>query len=189
MLEKTPAVLGRALHGVRAGADHLIWAKTDAPETLVVASPAFTEGGEWPVRFTQDGDKRSPPLTWQGAPDAAAAIAIVIEDADSPTPSPILHAIAMGPASPEGGLETGALSPQADGDSTWIFGKTSFGSDGYLPPDPPRGHGPHRYVIQVFALAERPTLKSGLTKQALMEALEAGVLARGRLEAVYERAA
>jgi phosphatidylethanolamine-binding protein (PEBP) family uncharacterized protein len=33
-------------------------------------------------------------------------------------------------------------------------GHNSYFTHRYLPPDPPPGHGPHRYAFQIFALSE-----------------------------------
>lgn len=182
MLEKLPHAVGRALQGNRAGEEKLLHtvAAKDAPELLVVESAAVLEGGALPARFTQDGECVSPPLRWSGVTRDTPAVLVVVEDADSPTPQPIVHLLAL-------------VSPGADGD--WAEGaiaarpgKNSFGKEGWLPPDPPPGHGPHRYVVQVFALKTAPDLHDGFGKADAKKALEAGVLAKGVLTATYERA-
>jgi phosphatidylethanolamine-binding protein (PEBP) family uncharacterized protein len=50
-----------------------------------------------------------------------------------------------------------------------------------------RGHGPHRYVFQIFALKERIALpaKSGI--DAVLAGMGGSVLAKGRLTGLYER--
>ena len=58
---------------------------------------------------------------------------------------------------------------------------------GWLPPDPPPGHGPHRYVFQLFALANEPMLDPHPGRGALIKALRGNVLAHGILIATYER--
>ena len=61
---------------------------------------------------------------------------------------------------------------------------------GWLPPDPPTGHGAHRYCFQLFALGGVPALEEGAGRGAVVKALaEARVLARGMLVGTYERPA
>ncbi len=195
MLENTPSIVGRALQGVRAGPEHLSYNGPDfqAPERLSLLSPAFAPGGALPARYTEDGDKISPPLTFSGVPAEAKSLIVVIEDPDAPTPLPIIHTLALGPASSDGRIEEGALCPPASGSQlsagplAWTLGRNSFNKLGYLPPDPPTGHGPHTYVFQLFALDTVPVLEPGWSKSDLLKAVKGAVIARGRLDAVYGR--
>jgi len=62
---------------------------------------------------------------------------------------------------------------------------------GYAGPEPIKGHGPHRYVFQVFAMgapvaADRNWAESAKPR-ALLAAVTGPVLGRGRLTGVYER--
>ena len=40
----------------------------EAKMTLQIHSPAFTDGGEIPAKYTCEGDDVSPPLAWEGIP-------------------------------------------------------------------------------------------------------------------------
>ena len=66
-------------------------------------------------------------------------------------------------------------------------GETSMGQAAWLPPDPPSGHGPHRYVVQVFALGQPSGLEGRPGRTAVVEALQGKVLAKGLLIGTYER--
>src|SRR5215468_10402113 len=46
------------------------------------------------AKYTADGAGVSPPLQWKGVPDAAGSVVLLVEDADSPTRHPLVHAIA-----------------------------------------------------------------------------------------------
>jgi phosphatidylethanolamine-binding protein (PEBP) family uncharacterized protein len=48
--------------------------------TFRLASTAFHDGAEIPLRFTCDGEDVSPDLTWQGAPPETAALALIVDD-------------------------------------------------------------------------------------------------------------
>jgi phosphatidylethanolamine-binding protein (PEBP) family uncharacterized protein len=186
MLENTPEFIGRALGGVRAGADHLLCAGIDLSGAahIEVSSPAFGDGGLMPAVHTADGSGASPPLFWRGVPENAAAVLVVIEDADSPTPRPIVHLLALAPAKGATLAEEGALGPGA---GLFLLGRNSFGGEGWLPPDPPPGHGPHAYVAQVYALARTPEFSEGFSKHDAEKALSEGVLGFGVTHAVYGR--
>jgi Raf kinase inhibitor-like YbhB/YbcL family protein len=190
MLENVPRPLGRALEGVRAGMQKVVYFDdnvADAPEDIRVGSPAFQDGAPLPARFTADGAKLSPPLEWQGVPEAAAAVVLLIEDPDAPMPEPLVHCIAWDLPGADGGLAEGALpSPGSKGSETEL-GHNSYLQAQYLPPDPPTGHGGHHYVFQVFALDQPLELQGHPGRGALVHAIKGRVLAKGRLIGTYER--
>lgn len=192
MLENVPAAIGRALHAVRPGLDKIVYARAGlgAPETMRVTSEAFADGTPLPQRFTQDGAKVSPPLRFTGLPPGGRSLLLVVEDADSPTPAPLVHALAWDIPAAEGtGLQEAALDADAMPTTRAgvALGKNSFMASGWLPPDPPTGHGLHRYCFQVFALDVTPDLEQGAGRGAVIEALDGHVLAKGLLVGTYER--
>lgn len=154
MLEKVPYWLGSALTNVRAGHDKLTLAGLELRNVarLDISSPAFPPGGRLPERFTADGQGVSPPLTWRGVPDGTECLALIVEDPDAPTPRPMVHAIVVDIAAELGGLAEGAIQPDGAGTSDKNVGRNSGLSEGWLPPDPPTGHGSHDYVFQLLAL-------------------------------------
>ncbi|MBS7457963.1 YbhB/YbcL family Raf kinase inhibitor-like protein [Coralloluteibacterium stylophorae] len=187
MLEKLPEALGHALREVRPGLDRLVIhgdALGEGVRPLLVTSLAIDDGRPMPLRFTADGDGRSPPVQWNGVPDGAASVVVLIEDADSPTPQPLVHAIAWNLPGADGMLDEGALD--AARDDAPELGRNSYLRHAYLPPDPPPGHGAHRYAIQVFALDHVPD-DPGAGRGALVEALRGHVLACGLLIGTHER--
>jgi Raf kinase inhibitor-like YbhB/YbcL family protein len=191
MLEKLPEAIGRALRGQRAGLERTAFHAVDlraGMAAISVSSLAFADHAPIPERYTADGAGVSPPLQWRGVPKAAAALALIIEDADSPTPQPLVLGIVVDlppgdGAMPEGGFpnadeEVGACRP----------GLNSYLQAGWLPPDPPPGHGRHRYVFQVFALEAGATLVETPGRDALLETIGRHGLASGCLVGTYERA-
>jgi Raf kinase inhibitor-like YbhB/YbcL family protein len=190
MLEKLPSGLGHALKALRPGPEKLLMndrAVTGAAAALTVTSPAFAEGAALPSRYTADGEKLSPPLAWSGVPDGTAAVVLVIEDADSPTPHPLVHAIVHDLKPGERQLAEGALPGPAGRGEARAMGRNSFLGAAYLPPDPPPGHGPHRYAFEVFALDARPTFAGPPGRGDLVGALRGHVIAKGGLIGTYER--
>jgi len=51
---------------------------------MTLRSGAFADGGAIPARYTCAGQGLAPPLAWRGAPAAARAQALVMEDPDAP---------------------------------------------------------------------------------------------------------
>jgi Raf kinase inhibitor-like YbhB/YbcL family protein len=190
MLEKLPHAVGHALQGLGPGLEGTVFYGGDvaaAPATIDVRSDAFLDGAAMPSRYTEDGEGVSPPLAWSGVPPGTAAIVLLVEDADSPTPAPLVHTIAWDLPGADGALpEAGLKSKGAAGDAH-ALGKNSFLGAAYLPPDPPAGHGPHRYVFQVYALARPLELAGTPGRGALLYAMRGHVLAKGALIGTYER--
>ena len=181
MLEKLPTSIGRVLRAARPGLTELVIndeAFDDVADCISVASPTFEDGGPLPSRYTGDGAGVSPPLQWSGVPDGAAEVVVLIEDADSPTPNPLVHAIVWHLPPEDGGLEEGAMPAEATVQRSPAMGVNSYLRIGYLPPDPPPGHGPHRYAFQVFALAAPLAIEFDAPgRTELVEALRASAVA------------
>ena len=187
MLEHVPGRLGEAMQGIRPGLEKLLWADpalAGIPDSIRLTSSAFADGGAMPVRFTDDGAGLSPPLAWDGVPGEAAELLLIVEDADPPLPSPLVHAIVHRLPPHAGFLAEGELSAPAP---DVAMGRNSYLRTGWLPPDPPTGHGPHRYVFQLYALGGACDLGAHPGRSAVRDAVEALAIARGRLIGTYER--
>lgn len=186
MLEKLPRAIGHALQGLSPGIDATLFHAdefADVPDTMALRSDSFADGGPMPTRHSHDGEGVSPSLAWSGVPSGASELVILVEDADSPTPKPLVHAIVWGLDARDGSLPGGGIA--ADGQAE--TGRNSFLGTGWLPPDPPTGHGPHRYVFQIYALDRRLALSGTPGRGALVEAMRGHVVAKGALIGTYER--
>ncbi|MBB4611327.1 YbhB/YbcL family Raf kinase inhibitor-like protein [Sphingomonas yabuuchiae] len=191
MLEHLPSWLGKAMSGWRAGVESIAVVRPELapPAAMPLHSPAFGDMARLPERFTADGEGVSPPLYWNDPPEGTAMLALIVEDADAPTPQPLVHAIVWNLPPRASELAEGAIV--ADGAGTpegGDVGRNSYLSEGWLPPDPPRGHGEHRYVFQLFALDAVVDI-GGQTpgRGAMVEAMAGHVLAAGVLTGTYSR--
>jgi Raf kinase inhibitor-like YbhB/YbcL family protein len=191
VLEKLPIGFGQALKEHRAGLQNIVYHRLLGERRVArigVHSSAFGNMEPIPVRYTADGEGLSPPLEWYGIPDGAAAIAVVVEDGDAPTTQPLVHAIAVNLDSDRRILSERALMIGDDDLPADIdLGLNSMLKRGWLPPDPPPGHGEHRYAFQVFALSSGPVLPSGVGRHEVLEAILKRALAAGCLLGTYER--
>jgi Raf kinase inhibitor-like YbhB/YbcL family protein len=189
MLEHIPHWLGSALKGLRAGAKKLaiVQPELGSFEVLHLASPAFANGGRLPERFTADGEGISPPLFWTGVPEGTECLALIVEDPDAPAPQPLVHAVIWG-LPVDGDLKEGEIRADGAGDATGKdVGRNSYLGEGWLPPDPPTGHGQHNYAFQLFALGGGCEIGENPGRSALVKAMAGHVLAAGLLTGVYSR--
>jgi Raf kinase inhibitor-like YbhB/YbcL family protein len=190
MLEKLPDVVGHALRGQRAGLEKTAFQAVDlraGMAQIAVASLAFADHAPIPARYTADGAGVSPPLQWTGVPAGVGSLVLIVEDADAPTPQPLVHAIVVGLDAADGALGEAAL-PSKDNDGIGLHvGRNSYLQAAWLPPDPPPGHGVHRYAFQLFALAADAAFDGTPGRDAVLAAIQEHGLASGCLIGTYER--
>ena len=190
MLEKLPDAVGHVLRHQRAGFDKVVFqrlALRNGQGAIDLRSLAFADHAPIPSRYTADGDGCSPPLQWTRVPPAARSLVLIVEDADAPMPTPLVHAIAVNLPASDGALPEAALDRDRDADDALQLGRNSALAAGWMPPDPPPGHGPHRYAFQLFALVDGPPLPGHPGRDAVVEVLAERAIASGCLVGTYER--
>jgi hypothetical protein len=193
-------VLGTLLRNSRPAEGNHAWnqANLTGPDALTLTSHDFTDGG---VLGPQHGGKRvgganvSPHLAWSEPPVGTSELLLLIEDVDAPLGSnPAVHCLALidsAALQTPRELPAGALAKKDPAPGVILL--RSFLGRGYLGAEPLKGHGPHRYVFQVFALggsllsrADRAALVKARPR-ALLASVDVPVLARGRMTGVAER--
>jgi Raf kinase inhibitor-like YbhB/YbcL family protein len=182
--------IGRLLRSVYAGERHLTCRDpriADAPASILLTSPAFTDGSSIPTRHAGSGvgDNISPALAWDSIPEETAELVLIVQDPDAPLPRPVTHLIAMGISPSDGSLPEGVLAPRAS--SSVAFGLGSFRRIGYAGPRPVRGHGLHRYVFQMFALDHPLSFRVTPSLATVVSAMTRTILSKGMLTGTYER--
>lgn len=191
MLEHVPGWIGALMRNVRAGHAKLAIVDPDlgvGHAVIDLMSPAFANGARLPERFTADGAGVSPPLVWGQLPPGTASLALLVEDPDAPALQPLVHALVWGIPADAGRIPEGAIRPDGDGELDGSdVGYNSLFGEGWLPPDPPAGHGPHDYVFQLFALSRRPDLEPNPGRSAFLKAISGHILAAGLLVGTYSR--
>jgi hypothetical protein len=191
MLEKLPEALGHALVNQRAGMENVVYNHLHARRAtarLSVSSRAFAFNARLPTKYTADGAGISPPLAWDDIPAGTESLALIVEDADSPTPHPLVHMIVVDLAPDARSLDEGAVGSPHHPGAGLDTGRNSFLQQAWLPPDPPPGHGEHRYVFQVFALGPGAPFSSAPGRGEFLEMALHRSLGVGCLIGTYERA-
>lgn len=184
------AVLGKLLKNKRAGETELAWNAPNlaGPDTLTMTSPDFAHETTMPtihVGKWYGGQDLSPALVWDGGPDGTAQYLLMVEDPDVPMSRPAIHCAALLDSTLTA-LPQGALAGASPGGGVQLL-RSTIGR-GYHGPGPIKGHGPHRYVFELFALStplSGPDLASAKTRTVIAAA--GPVLARARLDGIYER--
>jgi phosphatidylethanolamine-binding protein (PEBP) family uncharacterized protein len=187
-------LLGRLLHNRRAGDAHTAWNLPNlqaqgpkSPDLLTVTSQHFADGATMALEQCAKaigGADLSPQITWSALPPGTAQLLLVVEDIDVPLSKPGVHCLALiDPA--VGQLEPGALNARQPGTGVQLMRSTV--GRGYHGPAPIKGHGPHHYVFELFALATLVAPQPRARPRVFLPAVTASVLGRGRLTGVYER--
>ena len=182
-------VLSHLLRGVHAGEAHLAWnevATARAPALITLTTDAFPAGGLMPVRYAGRGvgDNISPALRWSPGPAGTAEWVLIMQDPDAPLPRPFVHLIAYGIPAEVTELEEGALSTAS---SRVRVGRNTLGKSAYAGARALPGHGPHRYVFQLFALDRCLSFTKPPRLGTLLRAMHGSVVARARLDGFFER--
>ena len=181
--------LGAALRGRRAGQHLLAWARLElqAPENFSLTSPAFDHGAPIPSRYRGRLLRAniSPALDWTAPPAGTVELVLIVQDPDVPFGSPAIHALAAGIDPALGGIPENGLAHPSPVPGL-RHGKGVFGRRGWAGPLPPRSHGPHAYVFQMFALDRDLGLPAGFALDSVIEAMSGHVIGRARLDGTYE---
>lgn len=171
--------------------DALVYAEAgpDIPETIRLESVAFEDGAAIPPIFTADGEGCSPPLRWRGVPDGAAALVLIVEDADAGAAEPFVHVLAVKTPAIDDDLIPDALREENALTEGLLLGLNGRGEAAWTPPDPPAGDGPHHYVAQIFAVTRRPDAGALLDRTRVVAFLKPNALAKGCVTGLFERSA
>ena len=123
---------------------------------MTIECPVLTSGGLIPSRYAYTGvpgaKNISLPVKWSGLPRETASCALSIIDIHPIADNWVHWCLVNLPPSvvsvPEGASGQSSLLPPGS-----IECRNTYGTVGYGGPKPPRGSGPHEYVITVFALS------------------------------------
>ena len=155
--------------------------------TFSLTSTAFDPGAAIPPEYTCDGDDRSPPLRWSGAPPGTRSFALIVDDPDAPDPAApkmtwvhwVLYDLPADASALPAGVASSAL-PAGTREGTNNWKRTGYGG-----PCPPIGR--HRYFHKLFALDAQLGDLGRPTGEQLAAAMEGHILARAELMGTYQR--
>src|SRR5438067_2062094 len=139
--------------------------------------------------FGAGGEDVSPQLSWSGFPRETKSFVVTMCDPEAPTVTGFWHWAVVNIPANVTELPAGAGDESGSGLPPGAF---QLPNDArlkrYVGAGPPQGHGRHRYIFAVLALAaERVEIDKEATPALLMFNLFNGTLGRAFLEGWYER--
>lgn len=146
---------------------------------LTLTVEGVTQGASVPVEFTCDGANLLPAVDVSSTPEAAAELALIVDDPDAPRQDPFVHWVLYG-------IDP-SVTTITDDQPNLTHGVNDAGSDRWSGPCPPPGDDPHTYQWRLFALGKRLDLPAGLDGRQLEEAIGAEVIATAEFKATYQR--
>lgn len=147
--------------------------------SLSVESPAFHENALIPTEYSCEGVDRSPPLSWQGAPENTKSFALIMDDPDAPNGT-FVHWILFNIPADKAELEANASIPKGA-----VSGTNSWGKTGYGGPCPPSGT--HHYHFKLYALDTELSLDETANKQDVLDAMKNHILDESVLIGLYQK--
>ncbi|MEH6446730.1 MAG: YbhB/YbcL family Raf kinase inhibitor-like protein [Oceanospirillaceae bacterium] len=162
----------------------------NAKASLELTSPAFTDNGTLPTKFTCEGEGVSPPLSWQGVPDGTQSLVVIMDHIPNPhsadnkkgTP-PQGDTQAPKPNQPEelkwywivynipaqaSGIDSGIGSGSKENQSVGSFGSNTVNDRNEYAPPCSKGPGQKVYTFHLYALSKSLDIDSSAPVSAIM---------------------
>jgi Raf kinase inhibitor-like YbhB/YbcL family protein len=143
---------------------------------MQLSSPAFTDKGNIPARFTCQGEDINPRLDIEGVPEGAKSLVLIMDDPDAPMGT-WDHWVVFNIAPETKTIAENGVPPGA------VQGRNGWGNSEWGGPCPPSGT--HRYVFKLYALDTTLSLGSGSQKGDVEGAMQGHLLAQATLTGLY----
>lgn len=150
-----------------------------------LTSTAFEADAAIPAKFSCTGANVSPALAWTDPPAGTQSFALIVDDPDAPSATPVVHWLIYNIPATQRALqeETPKKPTLPDGSKQ---GKNTAGKIGYGGPCPDPGKV-HHYFFKLYALDYTPDLKPKLKIADVEAALKDHVLAKSELIGRFQR--
>jgi Raf kinase inhibitor-like YbhB/YbcL family protein len=154
-----------------------------------LSTTAFEDDKSIPTKYAHQGvvggKNVSIPLTWKDFPDKTKSFALSIVD-----PHPVarnwVHWLLINLPVEVTALPEGVSLKKISGKAKELY--NSYGELGYGGPEPPKGSGPHPYVITIYALNDNDIdVTANTSLEAFLKSLEGKILATAQITGYYER--
>ena len=156
--------------------------------SLTLSSTAFIHGGEIPTKQTCEAEDLSPPLRWEGVPENAKSLVLIVDDPDAPDPKAPktvwVHWVLYNLPSDTGGLSEGTTQRNLPGGAK--EGLNDWIRTGYGGPCPPIGR--HRYFFKLYALDTLLEFREYPTKAQVEAAMRGHLIESCELMGTYKKA-
>ena len=150
---------------------------------LEIKSDAFENGGYIPDRYSCDSQDFSPFLSWSDVPANTESLVLICDDPDAPFRVWVHWLLFNIPKNVTELKEN--ISKDELAALGIIQGTNDFGAIGYRGPCPPAGKA-HRYFFKLYALDTTLSLKEGVRKKELEEAMQGHIIAETKIMGTYQ---
>ena len=155
--------------------------------SLLLKSPVFDEGGVISLKYTCEGDDIAPPLEWEGVPEKAGSLVLIVDDPDAPDPDDPkmtwVHWVVYNLPADVRGLPEGANADKLPVGTEQ--GLNDWQNIGYGGPCPPIGR--HRYFFKLYVLDTVLENLNSPTKEEVEAAMQGHIIARAELIGTYKK--
>ena len=154
-----------------------------------LSTTAFEDGKFIPTKYTHQGvaggKNISIPLVWKDIPEQTKSLALSIVD-----PHPVarnwVHWLVINLPADLVSLPEGASLKKNAGGAKELY--NSYGELGYGGPEPPKGSGPHPYIVTLYALdVDDLDLTTNTSLDAFLKTIEGKILTTAKITGFYER--
>jgi Raf kinase inhibitor-like YbhB/YbcL family protein len=142
---------------------------------IKVFSSAFESNRTIPRNYTCNGKNINPPLEFEGIPEEAETLVLIVDDPDAPMKT-FTHWIVWN-IEPVAKIEKDSIPG--------VEGINDFRKIGYGGPCPPSGT--HRYFFRIYALDRQLELKAGASRKELESEMIGHIIAEGELMGKYSK--
>lgn len=149
---------------------------------MQITSPAFSEGGKIPSKFTCEGENINPELLFSGVPSNAKSLVLIMDDPDVPE---FVRKDRMYDHWVVFNIPPSTTKISENSQPSGIPGKNTSGGLNYVGPCPPDRE--HRYFFKLYALDAELTLPKGASKRDVEKAMESHIIAETHLMGRYEK--
>ena len=154
------------------------------PAPLSLKTPAFSDGGDVPLKYgcdvAQGAPMITPPLQWTNVPPSAMSLVLIMHDLDGNPQKGIIDVthwtVYNIPASATSIPEGVAVGAPVDGSG--MQGKNIRGVNGYQGPCPPKGGAAHHYVFELYALDTNLDLPAGAARADILKAMDGHIVGK-----------
>jgi Raf kinase inhibitor-like YbhB/YbcL family protein len=149
---------------------------------MKITSPAFTEGGKIPSKYTCEGENINPELHFSQIPSNAKTLVLIMDDPDVPEAirkdKMFDHWIVFN-------IPPSTTKIPENSQPPGIPGQNTRGGLNYVGPCPPDRE--HRYFFKLYAVDMEIPLPNGATKKDVEQAIQGHILAEAQLMGRYEK--
>jgi hypothetical protein len=158
-------------------------AKTEKPFQLISAS--FDADAAIPLKYACSGANVSPALAWTDPPSNTQSFALIVDDPDAASATPVVHWLIYAiPATQRSLAEDTPKKGTVPGGARQ--GKNSAGKLGYSGPCPDPGKV-HHYFFKLYALDYVPDLKAKAKAEDVRNAVKGHATAEAELIGRFQR--